>query len=81
MKTAVLMIVVAAGLAACSGVPTKSCNPMKEECVIGEPPKTRTPSPTGPEHPRWAPSRPATPGSTTTAPKLLQKDRVGGFYI
>jgi ABC-type glycerol-3-phosphate transport system substrate-binding protein len=78
-KTTVLMIAAVLGLAACSGAPTKSCNPMKEECVIGDEPKTRTPSPTGPQHPRWAPTPTQTPGST--APKLLQKDRVGGFYI
>lgn len=81
MKTMLILAVISVGLAACSGAPTKSCNPMKEECVIGDPPKTRTPSPTGPEHPRWAPTPTRTPGSTTTSPKLLQKDRVGGFYI
>lgn len=60
MKTILILAVLSVGLAACSGAPTKSCNPMKEECKIGDDPKPREPK---------------------TGPRLIEKDRVGGFYI
>lgn len=60
MKKTIVLMTAVLGLAACSGVPSKPCNPMKEECAIGDEPKAREPK---------------------TGPRLLEKDRVGGFYI
>ena len=66
MKIAISLIAVIF-LSACTTV-QKHCNPMKEECTIGEDPAKRRDR------------DPTRPGGPTT-PHLLERSKVGGFYI
>lgn len=58
----VALVATAASIAACAAAPQKACNPMKEECTIGDDLK-----------PRNEPQK--------TGPRLLERNKVGNFYI